>query len=707
MKNQLYSNSLRKRFILYSAAYMLGAYLLISVISILPYYKYLKAAQEDHLLTNCQNKALAVEEYLARLTEVSRQISGRTTLRKYLIAYNLGQEDKATLTELTALWLKDSLLPPEVVGITRLDKNGEMLAQAGLPIPYDLWRIPSETSKELLFSDPQNIHGNFYLIVGSPILDEKLKRIGTDVVLFTIDKLETLIHKSDGLCQICGECLIAMEIHGIPHYFFSSQQLDRKVFESTETSTPYYLGFKRALDGERGLLRYKAQGDWPDTLVGFTPIAPTGWGIVSLVSEKNLYAPIQKKLIPLGWSILILTIFSGIVMYVLLQPFGRRVLFFSSKLEKLNADLQLEIAERKRIEENLRQSEHEWTETFEAITDAVAIVDMDGDILRNNKAAGEFLKGCPADPERDKYCCLFGLQGKVETTLFEKMAKTKEPQSDEIYLPETDRYFHFSIYPLMRSDGTLWGSVHVAKEISDQKKMERLKDELLSSVSHEMRTPLTAMMGFVEFLIENEVDRSQQVDYLKTVQTETEKLNELISNFLDLKRMQAEMETYSFTSVEVRPLLEGSRHLFDKASKKHQLAVDCAFGLPPVHGDEKRLLQMFKNLISNAIKYSPKGGQIILGARQEGDSVILWVSDEGLGIPQEALDKVFGRFYRVNSGAHRAPRGVGIGLALVREIVKAHKGSIWAESIMGKGSTFFIKLPTMESDHGAGCGRIN
>ncbi|MCK4691559.1 MAG: PAS domain S-box protein, partial [Desulfuromonadales bacterium] len=656
------------------------------------YYNHLKKSQENSLLTTVQDKVAAIEEYLARLTDISRQISGRTTLRKYLIAYNLGQEDKAALAELTALWLKDSMQPAEVTGITRLDKNGGMLAQVGLSIPPDLWLIPVKIGDEPLISDPEAINGNFYLIVGSPILDEKHNRIGTDIVLFSTDRLEKLVHERSGICGY-AEHLMALEAQGIAQYFFSCQKTDGKRFQSADTSIPYYLGLKRALNKETGIFRYKAQGDWPDTLIGFSPIAPTGWGMLVLVPEKELYAPIHEELFPVGATIFSLTILGGIVMFFLLQPLTRKVMVYSTELEKLNADLQLEIAERMEAEENLAKSERQWAATFEAITDAVAIIDMKGNILKRNQAAEEFLGESQPDPEKDKYCCFFGNKDRVKNLLFEKMVQTKEPQSDEIYLPEADRYFYFSVYPLLESTGILWGSVHVAKEITDEKKVERLKDELLSSVSHEMRTPLTAMMGFVEFLIENEVDRDQQLDCLKTVQQETEKLNELISNFLDLQRMQAEMETYDFKAVDVPALLEESRHLFEKASKKHQTTIDCPSGLPPVRGDVKRLQQVFKNLISNAIKYSPEGGKIILGARQEEDSVILWVSDEGLGIPQEALDKVFGRFYRVNSGAHRTPRGVGIGLALVREIVKGHGGSIWAESVMGKGSTFYIRLP--------------
>jgi signal transduction histidine kinase len=238
--------------------------------------------------------------------------------------------------------------------------------------------------------------------------------------------------------------------------------------------------------------------------------------------------------------------------------------------------------------------------------------------------------------------------------------------------------------------------VHIAKDITEQRKMEHLKDELLSAVSHEMRTPLTAMLGFIEFLMENEVDRDMEMDYLATVHKETEKLNELIGNFLDLQRLQAEMEIYSFEAVDVRNLLQEAAYLFAKASKKHQIAVDCPPELPPVRGDFGRLQQVLKNLISNAIKYSPQGGKITLGARREEENILFWVKDEGMGIPQEALEKIFDRFYRENESARRIPGGVGLGLTLVREIVKAHQGRVWAASKPGKGSTFYIRLPLMK-----------
>jgi signal transduction histidine kinase len=229
--------------------------------------------------------------------------------------------------------------------------------------------------------------------------------------------------------------------------------------------------------------------------------------------------------------------------------------------------------------------------------------------------------------------------------------------------------------------------------LSEREEMERMKDEMISAVSHEMRTPLTAMLGFTEFLLENRVDEAQLKEFLGTIHHETVRLNELIGNFLDLQRITAGQAVYNFKSLAVQPLLESAVLLFSGASQNHPITVRPAPGIPPLLGDEMRLHQALHNLLSNAVKYSPKGGEIILGAQREGDAVTLWVKDEGKGIPAELLDRIFDKFYQVDGSDRRATGGTGLGLPLVREIVKAHGGRIRVESKVGEGSTFSVSLP--------------
>ena len=220
-----------------------------------------------------------------------------------------------------------------------------------------------------------------------------------------------------------------------------------------------------------------------------------------------------------------------------------------------------------------------------------------------------------------------------------------------------------------------------------------MKEEMLSAVSHEMRTPLTAMLGFLQFIVENPVAEVQMREYLGIMHKEAERLNELISNFLDMQRLKAKQSSYHFQSLEVRPLLEEAAALYAISSVNHRISVHSPSGLPPVFGDETLLHQALVNLVSNAIKYSPPGSAVDLGARREGNSITLWVKDEGIGIPSDSLDKIFEMFYRVDNKSSRQTSGTGLGLALVWDIARAHGGRVWVESTLGKGSCFYLSLP--------------
>ena len=236
--------------------------------------------------------------------------------------------------------------------------------------------------------------------------------------------------------------------------------------------------------------------------------------------------------------------------------------------------------------------------------------------------------------------------------------------------------------------------MEIAVDITRLKMLEQMKMDLVSVLTHEIRTPLTAMMGYTELLLEHKMEKAQQDVCLVTIRNETERLNELIDDFLDLQSLEATLVTHIYTPLSMQLLLHQVATLFYAASDKHRISVDCPPDLPQLRGDEQQLSRVFKNLISNAIKYSPHGGTISLRARREGDEIVACVKDEGVGIPVEALDKIFTKFYRVNTPEHMV-RGTGLGLALVKQTVEAHGGRVWVESTLGEGSTFYVALPVM------------
>ncbi|WP_298434029.1 ATP-binding protein [Geobacter sp.] len=243
--------------------------------------------------------------------------------------------------------------------------------------------------------------------------------------------------------------------------------------------------------------------------------------------------------------------------------------------------------------------------------------------------------------------------------------------------------------------------MEIAIDITERKEMERMKDEMISAVSHEMHTPLTAMMGFTEFLLENEVDREQQKNCLRTIYKETERLSELISNFLQLQRLRASMVKFRIRPVPVGLLLADAAALYAAASKNHRVVVECPPDIGEVRGNEEQLYQVLSNLISNAIKYSPGGGDVVLGARAGEESITIWVKDQGIGIPPEFQERIFERFFRVDNTDRRKMGGAGLGLTLVREIVAAHGGRVWVESKPEAGSTFYVSLPVMRQSEAA------
>ncbi|MAG37435.1 MAG: hypothetical protein CL878_14465 [Dehalococcoidia bacterium] len=236
---------------------------------------------------------------------------------------------------------------------------------------------------------------------------------------------------------------------------------------------------------------------------------------------------------------------------------------------------------------------------------------------------------------------------------------------------------------------------------------DRLKSELVTTVSHELRTPLTSLLGFSELMLHRTLRADQIAQYASVMHVEAQRLREVIDNLLDLQRLEASRETYALAPVDLALVVERTVRVYQGAARRHTLETEVPEGLPLVRADAPKLQQVLANLVSNAIKYSPEGGEIRIAACAEDGDLHVTVSDQGLGIPAEALERVFERFYRVPETAHQQVHGTGLGLALVREVIVAHEGEVWAESAgVGLGSTFHLTLPLAAVPSPAGAPRL-
>lgn len=679
---------LRRKILLTSLAYSLAAFVLLTLVSVLPLFTLLRDYEQEHLRLAARTRAQSVEEVLDRMRDISLQITSRSAIRQALADYTAGQLSAEELAEFTAPKLQDALQQAtEVVGITRLDRTGLPVVRLGTPIPDQIWPTTVNDRQGPRLAAPLIIDNNLYLLVDTPITTAAGERLGTDLVLFTVFKLQRILWDDTGL-GTSGDCRLGRLTNAGPTFFFPGRTGEEEIYNELVTQPSLLRAFEGLQQRKSGLLRFSEQGK--TRILAYAPVAGTDWGLLASMEQQELFGRINRQLGLLGAVLLGLT-FSGVAgMFFLLRPLTSEAVEHSQRL-------QLEVEERRRIEQSLRHSEQEWQQTFDAITDAVAILDNRGEVVRSNRSAQTLTTATPPQHGGPCSCKVFGgLQRAENNCPFNRMLLSGQPEFGEVFEPESQRYFQISVYPLRSEQGQLRGGVHVAQDITEERQLQRLKDEMLSAVSHEMRTPLTAMLGFVEFMLENEVSAEERKDYLQTVHKETERLNDLISNFLDLQRLQAQLESYHLEAVSVTEMLQEAGHLFTLASRAHQIRVECPNDLSAVQGDPKRLQQVLNNLLSNAIKYSPKGGEVVLRASQEGSVVTVSVEDQGMGIPPQALGRIFERFYRVDDSDRRIPGGIGLGLALVREVIKAHGGQVWVESTLGKGSTFFFTLPIVD-----------
>ena len=211
-------------------------------------------------------------------------------------------------------------------------------------------------------------------------------------------------------------------------------------------------------------------------------------------------------------------------------------------------------------------------------------------------------------------------------------------------------------------------------------------------VSHELRTPLTSIQGFSEILANRDMPLEKRREFYEIINSESERLGRLITNLLNLSRIEAGAELNQET-LDLVGLLQEDLELQQSQTDLHRLSLEVEGRIPPVYADRDRLHQVFKNLLSNAVKYSPQGGPVVVRVSLEGKHVKVSFADKGIGIPEEELPFIFDRFRRVEKGEAAAISGTGLGLAIVKHLVEMHGGHVQVRSEVGRGSTFTVYIP--------------
>jgi len=236
--------------------------------------------------------------------------------------------------------------------------------------------------------------------------------------------------------------------------------------------------------------------------------------------------------------------------------------------------------------------------------------------------------------------------------------------------------------------------IHIVRDLTQRKEVERLKDEFLSLVTHELRTPLHHIKGFVTTLLQTDVewDPVTRRDFLETINREADRLIDLVEKILDLSRLEAGRLPLEKGWHQAADLIHGALQRQHLLIADRQVRVSVPSDLPALHVDGREIELVLANLVANAARYSEPGTEITIEAQGHNDRVVFSVADQGIGIAPEHQQLIFEKFYREERTARRVP-GIGLGLAICKRIVEAHGGHIWVESAPGKGARFFFDLP--------------
>ena len=284
----------------------------------------------------------------------------------------------------------------------------------------------------------------------------------------------------------------------------------------------------------------------------------------------------------------------------------------------------------------------------------------------------------------------------IKTPSFNKfLSELDDNKSISMHLPpgKDDKTFEVIASYIKEFSSAPGGKVIIFHDITHMKKIQKLKSDVVSMVSHELRTPLTSIIGFADILIRKELDANRRRKYLSIIQEESARLLELINNLLDQAKLEAGRYEFKKEKVDMISLIKKARDVVSSQSEKHVIKCLLPDDICTVFGDSEMLYQVIINLFSNAIKYSPAGGDIVVDVREEKDSIEISVEDEGIGIPANVITHLFEKFYRGDEKFIDGIKGTGLGLANVKYILDAHGGNIDVESELGIGSKFTFYLP--------------
>jgi PAS domain S-box-containing protein len=384
-----------------------------------------------------------------------------------------------------------------------------------------------------------------------------------------------------------------------------------------------------------------------------------------------------------------------------------RVAERTAELVNVNRQLQSQLNERQRIEEILRISQVRLARILDIADDAIISIDSSQCITLFNQGAEKIFGYAAHEIIGQKLDVLLPMRFAEahrhhvvdfgqSPSLARRMGERREifgRRQDGSEFPAEASISKFHL-------GNEFFYTVILRDITERKQIDRMKDEFVSVVSHELRTPLTSIHGSLGMLASGllKPDSPQEQRLLQIATDSTERLVRLINDILDIERIESGKVKMEHKTCNLAELIHSAVSLMQPLAHKAEVTLSIFSSPLQIWADPDRIVQTLTNLLSNAIKFSSAGSQVSLTTQQQGDEVLVIIQDTGRGIPTDKLESIFERFQQVDSSDSRNHDGTGLGLAICQSIVQQHGGRIWAESVLGEGSTFYLALPILSAE---------
>ena len=367
-----------------------------------------------------------------------------------------------------------------------------------------------------------------------------------------------------------------------------------------------------------------------------------------------------------------------------------------------------QISKRIKEEQDVTETERRRLATIiESMMDGIITTDTNGKVILINTSAGDMIDA----PENEILIGKDALKllniseyesiGEIIEAEDSLLVNVSEDDEGLLLRAEFSKILKEENEDLSQVSTELEGYIIVLYDVTDQERQERERREFVSTVSHELRTPLTTMNSYIEALEEGVInDKELAPQFIDTIHKETTRMIRMVNELMQLGKMDIKEEHYDKEFIDINKLIEQISDRFELTHPEKNFIKYIPKTPIFVEGDQDKLTQVFDNIMNNAIKYSPNGKNITVRVRQNynHNRVSISIKDEGVGIPLVHIDKIFKRFYRVDKSRQRTMGGTGLGLALAKNIVEAHRGRIWAQSREGYGSIIFVTLPCEDMD---------